>query len=414
MKAAGIIVEYNPFHYGHLHHLNETKRQSKSNVIVAVMSGPFLQRGEPALVDKWTRTKIALTQGVDIVVELPYAFATQKAETFATGAVALLNELKVNTICFGSESGDISAFEEMVERRRIHEDTFNTVVKETVALGKSYPQAIAAAWQAISQSSTPIDLTKPNNILGYHYVEAIHHLQSEMLAMTIQRRGADYHDQTIADHHFASATSIRNTLFHNEEDNLFEKLNQVMPAGSLHYINQYRELYGLWHHWDDYYPLLKYKLMTTATDQLKDIYECEEGLEHRLVQSDQSSSSFTGFIDDVNTKRYTKTRLQRLFAHIITNAGKKVMKKADPSNPPYIRLLGMSKQGQQYISTIKKQVNIPLVTNTPSFSHPLLDLDLTAQHVYRWPAFIVNSQHAPNDEHKRYPLRYDEKTGTFQ
>lgn len=216
MKATGVVVEYNPFHNGHLHHVTEARNRTDADIIIAVMSGNFLQRGEPAFVDKRTRAKMALENHVDIVFELPYAFATAHAPEFARGAITLLDAAHCDAYCFGSEDGDIQAFEralDLIERAgQDYEQTVKTAVKQ----GVSYPQALNEAYRQTVRLSdsgeSVVDLTKPNNILGYQYMEAARTLGSSMKAVTIPRIIAGYHDKAVVGNSIASATGIRKSF----------------------------------------------------------------------------------------------------------------------------------------------------------------------------------------------------------
>ena len=182
MKASGIIVEYNPFHNGHLYHANKQKNDW-SDIVIAVMSGNFLQRGEPAFVDKWARANMALKNGVDIVLELPYAFATSNAPTFARGAIELLDAAQCSAFCFGSEDGEVESFERSLRLIQQAGDNYEQTVKDAVRRGLSYPKALNEAYIMAANSSTiegPLaDLSKPNNILGFHYMEAARNIGSE-------------------------------------------------------------------------------------------------------------------------------------------------------------------------------------------------------------------------------------------
>jgi len=229
MKAVGIVVEYNPFHNGHFYHIQETKKVTGADLVIAVMSGNFLQRGEPALVSKWARTKMALEGSVDIVVELPYAFATQKAEVFAFGSVSLLHALGVESICFGSESGDIQAFLQTLDIMKTKREEFDDFIQTSLKEGKSYPRAAADAFQSLQISQSAVDLSQPNNILGFHYIQAIHNLKSKIKPFTIKRTKANYHDPYMVDLNIASATSIRNTLFSKSDSLDLEPIQTVIP-----------------------------------------------------------------------------------------------------------------------------------------------------------------------------------------
>ena len=237
MKAVGVIVEYNPFHNGHAYHLQAAKESAKADVVIAVMSGNFLQRGEPALVSKWYRTKMALLNGVDIVLELPYQFATQKAETFANGAVSILDAIGCHSLCFGSESGDIHSFFQTVDFLDSHKEIFDENIKKNIKTGVSFPKALSLSFQSLSSTETLVSLDKPNNILGFHYLKALKHQKSSIVPLTVKRKNADYHDEHFATETIASATSIRKALFASNENN--SAIEQYVPDATSRLLKEY-------------------------------------------------------------------------------------------------------------------------------------------------------------------------------
>jgi predicted nucleotidyltransferase len=381
LNALGLIVEYNPFHNGHLFHIEAAKQTAMPDVVIVVMSGNFLQRGEPALINKWYRTEMALLGGVDIVVELPYRFATQKAETFAIGAVSILDALKCNSLCFGSEDGNITSFQLTRSLIETHQDQFQSKIKQYIKSGISYPSAIKHAFNDLAPSEEMINLTKPNNILGYHYIEAIDKLGSSMEAFTIKRKNAEYHDEHFTSETIASATSIRKALFSKEAPNMIDRF---VPISTRDLLIKYLDNFQEFHQWENYWPLLRYRILHATNTELKEIYEVEEGLENRFKHAASHSKSFQQFMQNVKTKRYTWTRLQRACLHILTNT-----KKADiltqTETPSYIRLLGMTDKGQTYINQHKKSLPLPLVSKVSAFQgNGALDLefDLKAAQLY--------------------------------
>ncbi len=379
LKAVGVIVEYNPFHNGHAYHLQQAKDKSEADVTIAVMSGNFLQRGEPALACKWTRTEIALANGADIVIELPYAFATQKAEVFAGGAVSLLSALQADYLCFGSEDGTIERFHELVTFMDQHQHTLNRLIKQEVNKGVSYPKAASNAFQVVKHERL-LNLNLPNNILGYHYVKAIKDQKSSILPLTISRRAANYHDDTLHDSSIASATSIRKEI---EQSASIQAIQKYVPANSFSKLKKGYDVFGKFVNWEELFPLLKYKLMTASLDELQTIYEIEEGIEHRFISKIQRATSFEHFIKLVKTKRFTWTRLQRMCTHLLTNAKKDEMYVAlQTKKAKYIRLLGMSRAGQQYLNTVKKEFTLPFITNYSRDHRTLLKLDHQAACTY--------------------------------
>ncbi|PEY67760.1 hypothetical protein CN352_07845 [Bacillus thuringiensis] len=407
-----MVVEYNPFHNGHLYHVQETKKLTQSDIIIAVMSGPFLQRGEPALISKWYRTKMALANGVDLVVELPYVFATQKAETFANGAISILNALHVSEICFGSEDGQIENFYNTISVQKNEEETFNYLVKQFMDAGNSYAKATSDAFSHILTSEKNIDMSQPNNILGFQYIKAILSQNSSIQAQTIKRFASHYHDETFNDQHIASATSIRKQLF--SEEGSFTTIEPFLPQATTSLLANYKQNYGILHNWEQYFSFFKYKLMTMSSGDLRHIYEIEEGLEHRILSKIQNSSSFYSFMEALKTKRYTWTRLQRACTHILTNTTKEEIRSANiEQHAPYIRLLGMSQKGQTYLSKNKKKIELPILTHTKTFDHAALDIEKKANSVY------FSIMHEPlrtqllKQDITHHPIRYDETTTKF-
>lgn len=410
MRAVGVVVEYNPFHNGHYYHIQESRKVTEADLVVAVMSGNFLQRGEPALVSKWARTKMALEGGADLVIELPYVFATQKAEIFAFGAVGLLHALGVDSICFGSESGDIHSFRNTLKEMKERKGTFDLLIKQALEHGKSYPSAASDAFHSLKLADSTVDLSQPNNILGFHYVEAIDKLNSTIQPFTIERTKAHYHDQHFADQHIASATSIRTSLF-SEKTNL-EEIQNVIPETTYYHLLSYKESFGMFHHWENYFAYFKYRLLSSTPEELSQIYEVEEGLENRLLQYIASAATFKEFMEQIKTKRYTWTRLQRVCTHILTNTSKLLMKE-NSKYPTYIRFLGTSLAGQNYLNGIKKNVAIPIVSKLSAFSNEQINLDIKASNVYASCLTEPYRSMMIKQEFSNPPIRYDQNNKHF-
>lgn len=376
MKAVGVIVEYNPFHNGHAFHIQKAKELAGAEIVIAVMSGNFLQRGEPALVSKWFRAEMALNGGVDLVFELPYQFATQKAETFANGAISLLHAAGCESVCFGSESGDIDAFLKTVEVIESTEEQLDQQIKQRMKTGISYPKALSLTYKAISQSSEHVDLSTPNNILGFQYIKAIRAQKNGLIPLTIARKSADYHDEHFASATIASATSIRKALFSKEIE-----IGSFIPTSTNQLLKSYLEQYGQFHHWENYWPFLQFRLLQVTPDELRAIYEVEEGLENRLIKAAIQAGSFLEFMEAVKTKRYTWTRLQRICTHILTNATKTEMRRSNET-ASYLRLLGMTEKGRAYLRHHKDNFSLPIISKLSAYQHRDIDLDIRATRIY--------------------------------
>lgn len=402
MQAVGIVVEYNPFHNGHLHHVNEAKRTTDSDIAVAVMSGQFLQRGEPALVDKWHRTKMALASGVDVVIELPYIFSTAQATDFASGAVQLLEAMQCTTLAFGSEQGSITPFLNTYHLIESNRTLYNSIIKETIQQGKSYPQALFEAYEQLKQLSPDayIDLGQPNNILGFHYVEAIEKNRTVMRPATIQRIAAGYHDAIDTDSEIASATGIRQALFNGKS---LEQVTQYLPGPSIDQLENWQAEHGRFASWESFWPLLQYAILRHTPQQLKQYADVSEGLENSLIKYARTSSDFEEFMNALKSKRYTWTRLQRMLTHIYTGVTKEQLHAY--SSPAYIRILGMTSAGQQYISSIKKSLSLPLISRVAAVSDPVLAIDLHATQMYQL-GIQQFSNKKIDEDYKTPPIRY--------
>ncbi|PWW27491.1 putative nucleotidyltransferase [Cytobacillus oceanisediminis] len=379
MNAVGVIVEYNPFHNGHAYHMKQAKQASGAEIVIAAMSGNFLQRGEPALVSKWKRTEMALKAGADIVFELPYQFAAQQADIFASGAVSILEAAGCRSLCFGSESGNMNSFHRTLSFLEKQNDTYQNRVKFHLDEGCSYPKATSLAFSDIQPESNMVDLSKPNNILGFQYLKAARNQNASLKVLTVARKNAGYHDEQFSSDSIASATSIRKALF--SENGEIETIRQYVPETTYSGLIEYKEKFGRFHQWEDYWPLLKYRLVHLLPEQLETIYEMEEGLEHRLLAAALQAETFQQFMELIKTKRYTWTRLQRACVHILTNTAKEEMP-SEPSKSTYLRLLGMSKIGREYLNKHKADLPLPLISRVSSRVSDLLHLDIKASRVY--------------------------------
>lgn len=395
MRACGLIVEYNPFHNGHLHHVNQARLQASADCVIAVMSGSFLQRGEPAIIDKFHRTRAALESGVDIVLELPYAFAVQSSQLFAKGAVSTLQEIGVDSLCFGSESGHISQFISTYKTFKEKEADYDAFLKDALNKGDSFPAASEKAYRHLGLVNDSIDLSKPNNILGFSYVKTImdNHLPIEPL--TIKRINSQYHDKKIIGP-IASATSIREKMIATNSS-FTADIKKSLPQQTLNQLQLYQKETHLWHEWEKYFPLIYYRVLTMNPEELAAIHGVDEGLEHRIRSTIKNAATFHGWVRGIKTKRYTWTRIQRMFVHLLTNTTKEdlnILK--DMQSVPYIRLLGASHQGRTYLNTIKKEIEVPLISSLSRNLHPLLAIEERATNAYYsiLPPKLRNKLHA--------------------
>lgn len=362
MKIVGIVVEYNPLHNGHLHHINEVRRQSKCDVLIAVMSGYFTQRGEPAIIDKFTRTRWALNNGIDLVVELPFVWSVQNANRFAYTSIAILDKLGVSDVYFGSESNDVEQLKKFGELLR--SESYNQKLHAYLQEGYSYPTASDMAMSAIHPNS---DYDKPNNILGIQYIGAGKKLDSGIAFHTIQRIKTGYYDRITEHTDIQSATAIRQLLRENQDISKFVP-QDVARTFDTHSTVTY----------DDFVPTLQSIVHRENAKSLQRYAHVVEGLENR-IKTIHTFDSIDDFIQQLISKRYPISKLQRMIAHILCN----VTDAEIPSfHPEYVRILGMNTTGQRHLNAIKKKINVPIYTKIKEGLHPYIDIELRVAKVY--------------------------------
>ncbi|WP_232696987.1 nucleotidyltransferase [Brevibacillus daliensis] len=407
MKTVGLIVEYNPLHNGHKLHYERAKETAQADASIAVMSGNFLQRGEPAIVSKWARTEMALSLGIDLVIELPVPFATANAELFAHGAVSILDRLGVvDAVCFGSESGDIDW---MIQAARLlaHEPpAFSAILKEGLDIGLPYPKAYAQAAASYlgTQGINDVALDQPNNILGFNYLLSLARLNSQMSPLTIRREKAGYHQSSITDEQIASATALRKIL--NEQGHSPEALRDYVPPGTLQILQDEKSLGREPITWEHFTTPLFHLLLRHSPKELAAFHEVEEGIEYRIKQAALHSTSVEQLLQQAKTKRFTHNRLQRILLNLLLGITKQQIASFQlKQGAPYARILGFSPVGRELLQQSKKNGSIPLFTNVRDGMHPMLDLDIKANAIYRLTQ--RNSLSEPfHEEYRRFPMQH--------
>ncbi|MGE7913885.1 nucleotidyltransferase [Lysinibacillus xylanilyticus] len=403
MQAVGIVVEYNPFHNGHAYHLEQAKKVAQADIVIAIMSGNFLQRGEPAMVDKWTRTQMALAGGVDIVIELPYVYSTAPATDFAKGAISLLSAIGCDSFAFGSEDGSIQPFMNTFQLIKNHRTEYDAFIKESLKTGASYPKSLHYAYEQLSQKfpATYIDLAQPNNILGFHYIEAAMALDSKIKPLTIPRIAAGYHDALQEGSSIASATGIRKAL---ATTSALQSVQNVLPKASFDYLTDWYGKYGKFASWDTFWPFLQFTLIRHTPKELTRYAEVTEGIEHALIKAAKTSHSFSSFMEKIKSKRYTWTRLQRMLTHIYTGFTKEQLQSFKaPSN---IRLLGMSRKGQTYLGMHKKDIPLPLISRVAAMDDAMLAVDIHAAEVYNLSLEHGTKEQSLPKDYQTPPIRF--------
>lgn len=359
MKTVGIITEYNPFHLGHQYMIAEAKKITCADRVVVVMSSSFVQRGEPAFLDKWTRAKAALLNGVDMVLELPVLFATANAETFASAAVRILEDTGiVDVLCFGSESGNLTTLQEAAKLMTDETEEFRSLLKSHLDLGMSYPTARSKALETISNINSKI-LNQPNHILALEYLKALERYQCSMIPMTIRREGSAYHSTSL-ENKFASASAIRKGIL---EDQVAEAFAQV-PENCYELYGKTLSLGTAPVLWKNYAAPLNYKLRTMSAEELANIFEVTEGLENRILRSIDTCYEIEDIVEYVKSKRYTRTKIQRILLHILLDIkASEVSYFMKKLHMPYIRVLGFRKENADILGDLTMHAKCPVLTN---------------------------------------------------
>lgn len=366
MKIVGLITEYNPFHNGHLYHLNKSKEITCSDYSIAVMSGNFLQRGEPALVDKWTRAKMAVDNGVDLVIELPFIYACQSAEFFAYGAVRILDSLGiVDSVSFGSELGDIHLLEYIAEIFNSESEAFIEYLKDSLAQGNSFPKAREHALVNYLKDCAPHYSSKisdvisnPNNILSIEYLKALKKISSNIKPYTIKRKNSNYHDKNLTGR-FSSATAIREQLLNNH---MAKNIIDTVPAPTYISLQNFLEENKDFNRIENFSNILLYILRNSTPEKLKSIIGVTEGLHNRIIDCSTNYSNINDILNCISTKRFTLTRLKRILIHLLIEINQDEFNHLHFHGPQYIRVLGLNTKGFDILKQAKLKCSLPIIT----------------------------------------------------
>lgn len=383
MHVTGVIVEYNPMHNGHLYHVEASRKETGADAVVAVMSGHFLQRGEPAILNKWARAEMALRQGVDLVLELPAAYATQSASWFAYGAVAVLDRLGVvNSLCFGSESGHIQGLQALGRVLADKPPQLTAWLGEELARGVNYPTAMAAALVRYAECDPTLDaalVASPNNTLGLEYLAALAKLGSAIRPATIQRIVAGYNDETISHPQIASATAIRKATFETG----LERTEPLLPTYSYHVLQQEFAAGRGPISWENFQQALFTLLLRTTPERLATYVGVDEGLEARLIEAARVTETVRDLIQAVKTKRYTWTKIQRALTALLLDLTREEQAQLQlDAGPDYLRVLGFTARGREVLKRAAGAAAVPILTKIPRDKSPMLAFDLRASRLY--------------------------------
>ena len=409
MKTVGIIAEYNPFHQGHRYQLEQAKLLTGASKAVVVMSGNFVQRGIPAIIDKYARTKMALSHGADLVIELPVSYATVSAETFAYAGISILDRLGfVDSVCFGSECGDITMLTHLADILLEEPILYRQELKKELKSGMSFPRARTKALlnfikakeiKGHDQASFELLLNSPNNILGIEYMKAIRKRKSKLNAVTIKRQGAGYHDSDISLPN-ASATAIRSVL--TKED--LSSLPEDLPLETKMLLNQeYEKTYPIFR--NDFTSLLYYKLSMETEEVLTAYADVTPELANRILKNLTYAKSYDDFCQALKTKELTLTRINRGLLHILLS-----IPKVPNLEVCYGRILGFRTSATSLLRIAARENKIPLIVKTANAKlllnkeeYELFEQDIRAAHLYHQMIFQKFHTILP-DEYTRGPI----------
>lgn len=387
-NVLAIIGEYNPFHNGHLYQLNEAKKLSNSEYAIALITGNFVQRGNASIVDKWTKAKMALLNGFDLVLELPCIYSISSAENFALGSIKTLNSLNiVDTISFGCETDDISVLKEFADILCDQPEEFKSLLAHELSKGISFPKARENALlmflNNIRKSANV--LSSPNNILAIEYLKALKMTNSQMTAIGVRRVGEGYHSENISGD-FASATAIRKYAIERN----FYAIDKTMPKVCYDILEEAIKKGHYVRDIECYEKEIMFVLRNMTVAQIANLPDVSEGLENSIKNAANSCNTLAEFMNMVKSKRYTQTRIQRILLYALLGFTKEDMETSKKIDP-YIRVLGCSSKGQTLLSEIcKANKKLPVITSVKTFTTTcrnkkllmMLEKDIQATNIY--------------------------------
>ena len=383
----GIIAEYNPFHNGHLYHLEKIKEMFPNSPIILVVGGAFTERGDISILNKWEKAEIAIKNEIDLVVELPFPFSCASADIFANGAISILNNLGVTDLVFGSESDDIEGIKKLVEAE-LNNSEFDPLVSLYLRLGYNYPTSLSKALEDITGNCYKL----PNDILGICYVKAIYSNNYKITPHTIKRTN-DYHSKKLdkmSIRSISSATSIREALLNNKD------IKESIPAITYNYLKN-KKIPKL----DDYFNLLKYKIISSNDLTIYNLVD--SGIATKLKKEILNSYSFDELINKIKSKNSTYAKISRMLIYILCDYTKKQAKEFREIT--YIRLLGFSNKGRDYLNRIKKDIDIPIISKFTREKDKMLEYEYKITKIYSLVFDKDKAKSLIEAEYKMKPVR---------
>ncbi len=364
-KVLGIIAEYNPFHNGHLHHLQNSLKLTNADYTIAIITGNFTQRGSTSLIDKWSKAEIALKNGIDLVIELPLLYSISSAENFAEGAIKILSSLNVvDYLSFGAETDDIVTLNVIADTLYREPKEYKNILSHELSKGLSYPKARENALLMYLQDIRRFAnvLSTPNNILGIEYLKALKKFKNSIMPVAIKRFDVGYNDTTYTEN-IASATAIRNIV----KNNSLDILKKVVPENSFSTILENIKIGHVLPDLSTFEKQIIYNLRSMSIEEIANLPDVSEGLEYAIKNAANSCNSIVEFLSIIKSKRYTSTRLQRILLYSLLNITKKDMQ-ISRKTVPYIRVLGFNERGRYIISEVARQnPKLEIVTSVKKY-----------------------------------------------
>lgn len=375
LKIIGIIAEYNPFHLGHLYQIKKAKELYPDSIIIAIISTNFTERGDISVINKWNKTKICLNNLIDLVIELPTLYATQSSDIFAKAALEILNQFKIDTLIFGSESDNVKILYHLANTQ-LNNHEYDLLVKKYLSKGLNYPTAMSKSLEDL----TSIKIDKPNDLLGLSYVKEIIKNNYPITPVSIKRSN-NYHSNKI-ENNIISANLIRNLMQENKD------IRPYIPQNTFKYLYQNLTI-------NDAYKLLKYKIIND-TDNLNQYLTIDEGIENRIIKYIYKSHSWEELVMNLKTKRYTYNKINRMLIHILLG-----IKKTDNTKEIYLRILGFNQKGKLYLNKIKKHIDLPIYIGYKPNKSKILDLEFKSTCIY---SLITKDETLIEQEFKNKPI----------
>ena len=384
-KVLGIIAEYNPMHNGHIYHLKESKKQTGAEETVLVMSGNFTQRGIPSIIDKYEKAKIAIENGIDLVIELPCIYSISSAENFASGSIKILNSLGIiDYLSFGAES-NIENLENIANILVDEKYEYKKYLEAELDLGNSYPKARENALAKYLKSDNMNIISMPNNILAIEYLKSLKKINSKIKPIAIKRNYVESNSDKI-NKNYASSSLIRKLI----KENRIEKIKDFVPISTFNALKSNIEnghfIFGL----KSFEKEIMYELRKMSIEEINSLPDVNEGLGNLLKKANNKCNNLEELISIVKTKRYTLTRIQRILLYALLGITKEEMEISKEINP-YVRVLGFSKKGEKILSQIKKKNNnVKIITSVNKFLESnedkalkeMLKRDILASNIY--------------------------------